>query len=89
MSALPALHGGKGPVGAIRGVGAWVGAGVGVAAGVAEALAEGLAVAAGDGLVVSEGLGVGAAIAGLENRANAKEAAALAPAEILKKLATD
>jgi hypothetical protein len=70
VSALPALHGGNGPVGGMRGVG------VGVA--------EGLAVAAGEGLVVSDGLGVGAAIAGLEKSANAKEATAVTAAEILK-----
>ena len=78
VSALPALHGGNGPVGGMRGVG------VGVAEGLAEAVAEGLAVATGEGLVVSDGLGVGAAIAGLEKSANAKAATAVTAAEILK-----
>lgn len=56
----------------------------GLAEGLAELLAVGLALAAGEGLVVSEGLGVGAAIAGLEKSANAKDAAAVTPAEILR-----
>jgi hypothetical protein len=71
---LPALHGVKGPVGGILGVG------VGVAEGVAEADGE----AVGEGLVVSEGLGVGAAMAGLANSENAKDAAAAKPTEILR-----
>ena len=84
VSALPALHGGNGPVGGTRG------AGVGVADGLA-ALAEGAALGEteGVGLVVSEGLGVGAAIAGLEKSANAKVAAAVSAAGILRYLVTN
>ena len=90
VSALPALHGGNGPVGGTRG------AGVGVADGVPDWLAVGLdalppgeAEALGVGLVVSEGLGVGAAIAGLEKSANAKVAAAVSAAGILRYLVTN
>jgi hypothetical protein len=46
--------------------------------------AYGEADAVGVGLVVSDGLGVGEAIAGLANRANAKEAAEVRPTEILR-----
>ncbi len=51
---------------------------------------DGLAVTRGDaeavgvGLVVSDGLGVGAAVAGLAKSANAKDAAVAKAAEILR-----
>lgn len=63
VMALPALQGVNGPVGATRGLA--------VALGVADGLAEGVAdaepVGTGVGLVVSDGLGVGAAKTGLMN----------------------
>lgn len=69
---MAALHGVNGPVGATRKV--VLGDGVAV----------GLALEVGEGLVVSDGLGVGAATAGLTKSASAKEDAATMPAEILK-----
>jgi hypothetical protein len=78
VRAFPALQGANGPVGGIREVA------VGLDEGEAVADELGDAEAVGVGLVVSEGLGVGAAIAGLANNANAKEAAAVRPAEILR-----
>jgi hypothetical protein len=78
VKVLPALQGAKGPVGGTRGDV------VGLDEGEAVADELGEAEAVGVGLVVSEGLGVGAAIAGLANNANAKEAAAVRPAEILR-----
>ncbi len=68
----------KGPVGGIL----WVGFGEGVA------VTRGVAEAVGVGLVVSDGLGVGAAEAGLAKSANAKDAVAASAAEILRKLVT-
>ena len=76
-SAFAALQAGNGPVGGTRG------AGVGLAD------AVGVAEATGEGLVVSEGLGVGAAKAGLANRAIDRLAAVAKPAESLKKLLTN
>jgi hypothetical protein len=70
--ALAALHGVNGPVGGTRTVG------------LGDGVALGLALEVGEGLVVSDGLGVGAATAGLTKRASAKEDAATMPAEILK-----
>lgn len=70
---MAALQAGNGPVGGTR----TVGVGLGVA------------LLAGDGLVVSEGLGVGAAMAGLEKRANDKVATAARPAGILSMLLTN
>ena len=64
-----------------------VAVGVGVPDGVA--VGRGEIEAAGDGLVVSDGLGVGAAMAGLANRASAKEPAAVRPTEILRYLLTN
>jgi hypothetical protein len=61
----------------------------GVALGVGEAVALGVAEENGEGLVVSDGLGVGAANAGLEKRTNERLAAAKKPAGILMKLVTD
>ena len=51
-------------------------------------MTRGVAEAVGVGLVVSDGLGVGAAEAGLARSANAKVAAGMKAAEILKKLVT-
>ena len=61
----------------------------GVALGVGDAVALGVADETGEGLVVSDGLGVGAASAGLEKRANDRVAAAKKPAGILMKLVTN
>jgi hypothetical protein len=55
---------------------------VAVGVGVALVVAEGEAT--GDGLVVSDGLGVGAARAGLENSANDRVATAASPDETLR-----
>jgi hypothetical protein len=71
---FPALQGVNGPVGGTR----WVG----LADGVAEE--AGLAVALGEGLVVSEGLGVGAATAGPEKNATERAVAAMSAVEILR-----
>lgn len=76
---MAALHAGNGPVGGT----------LGVAVGLADGVAEGLTDAIGEGLVVSDGLGVGAAKAGLANRASDRLAAAARPAETLKKLLTN
>ena len=78
MSALPALQGVNGPVGGTRTVG------VGVGDGLRLGVAEGEEVTEADGLVIAEGLGVGAASAGLEKRARAKDAEAAMAPEILK-----
>lgn len=74
--AVFALQGAKGPVGGTRTVG------------LGDSVALGLALEDGDGLVVSEGLGVGAANAGPAKIASAKDDAVAMPAEILKKLVT-
>lgn len=76
MSVLPALQAANGPVGGTLGVG------VGLEVGDVVAFEGGDAVAV--GLVVSDGLGVGEATAGLANRASANEAAAVRPTEILR-----
>jgi hypothetical protein len=78
VSALPALQGANGPVGGTLGFA------VGLADEEEVGAEEGEAETVGDGLVVSDGLGVGAAIAGLANSANAKEPAAVRPTEILR-----
>jgi hypothetical protein len=78
VRALPALQGAKGPVGGTRGDAVGLDEGEAVADDVGEVEAVGV------GLVVSDGLGVGAALAGLANNANANEAAAVRPAEILR-----
>lgn len=84
VSALPALQGAKGPVGGTR-----VGVGCGVALAVALGLEFAVGVASGDGLVVSDGLGVGAASAGPANSVNAKVAAEVRPTETLSNLLTN
>ena len=76
-SALAALQAGNGPVGGTRGVGV----------GLADAV--GVVEATGEGLVVSDGLGVGAAKAGFAKRASERLAAVAKPAESLKKLLTN
>jgi hypothetical protein len=78
VRAFPALQGANGPVGGIRGVA------VGLAEGEAVTDELGDAEAVGVGLVVSDGLGVGEAIAGPAKNANAKEIAAVRPTEILR-----
>jgi hypothetical protein len=77
-SALAALQAGNGPTGGTRGVA------LGLAPGLGDAEALGVADEAGEGLVVSDGLGVGAASAGLEKSANDKVAAATKPAGNLR-----
>ena len=74
MSVLPALQGVKGPVGGTRCVG------------LGEALGEVVGVdgAVGVGLVVSDGLGVGAAIAGPEKSATDRDVTAKSAVEILR-----
>ena len=72
--AFAALQAGNGPVGGTRGEAVGVGVGLEVAEGEAT----------GDGLVVSDGLGVGAARAGLENSANDRVATAASPDETLR-----
>ena len=72
VRAFPALQGVNGPVGGIRCVG--------LGDGVAEALAD----AVGEGLVVSDGLGVGAANAGPDKSATDRDVTAKSAVEILR-----
>lgn len=75
MSDLPALQGVNGPVGGTRAA----------VVGLAEGEAEVTGVDVGVGLVVSEGLGDGAAIADPVARLTARRAPEASPAEILSK----
>ena len=81
MSDFPALQVANGPVGGTRIDGLGVGTG--------EAVEAPLGVAVGVGLVVSEGLGVGAADAGPASRATASKDEATTPAGILENLVTN
>jgi hypothetical protein len=73
---FPALQGANGPVGGTR----WVG--------LVDGVADGLAVALGEGLVVSEGLGVGAATAGPEKNETDRDVTAMSAVEILRYVVT-
>ncbi|MFM6966784.1 MAG: hypothetical protein ACKOWI_05425 [Rhodoluna sp.] len=76
---MDALQAGNGPVGTTRGF----------ADGLALAVGAEVTEATGDGLVVSDGLGVGVARAGPETSANVRVAEVTNPAENLTNLGTN